>query len=189
MASLTNLLTASLLLLIVCIQGCTPTGAPAGTSSPSAVPSAPIAIPPGGLPDTGRAPASRAPLGPGAVVQEKEEARVTDFTIPLYPYGIRSRSGRIKGISPQEKEMFISTIELYSVDSIETIADYYVKSKKPLSRREFISDTGKGVILWDNSSGLPIPGPPNREGTSLVLSMDNKAGKTLLKYTNFKMAP
>jgi hypothetical protein len=175
------------LLLQGCVKNTMPPGGPVTAPSPSGSPIAQSPLP---LPDHQASRNNNPGKGTAdehSVAQEIEEAKVSDFSLPLYPGGFAARNGKIKGISPREKNMIISTIEMYSVDSVEMVVDYYTRREKKISLQKFVTDTGIGVLVSDKPSTISIPGQDCDEGTTLIVSRDNKTGKTTLRYTSFRL--
>jgi len=109
----------------------------------------------------------------------------SSFSIPLYPDATLISGKKAQGMTPQEKAMIQSTMEMYSLDSIDEIIRFYRASRKGLSIREFQTDRGRNVTISD----IPelVPQPFCSRATTLVLYRENKDGRTRMIYTGFRL--
>ncbi len=111
----------------------------------------------------------------------------SSFTIPLYPKATLISGRQARGMTPHEKVMIQSNMEMYSLDSIDEIIRFYRVRKKGLTIREFHTDRGRNVTISDFPELVPDPGPFCSRATTLVLYRGNKEGRTRMTYTGFKI--
>jgi len=110
---------------------------------------------------------------------------ISSFSIPLYPDATFISGKRAQGMTPQEKAMIQSIMEMYSLDSIDEIIHFYRASRKNLSITEFQTDRGRNVTISD----IPelVPHPFCTRMTTLVLYRENREGRTRMIYTGFRL--
>jgi len=109
------------------------------------------------------------------------------FSIPLYPKSMIISGRQTRGITPQEKETVQSTMDMYSLDSIDEIIRFYRSAGKGLTIREFQTDRGRNVTISDSPLLVPQSGGCSTRSTTLILYRDNKEGRTKMTYTGFRL--
>ena len=109
------------------------------------------------------------------------------FSIPLYPKSVMISGRQTRGITPQEKETVQSTMDMYSLDSIDEIIRFYRSAGKGLTIREFQTDRGRNVTISDSPLLVPQSGYCSTRATTLILYRDNKEGRTKMTYTGFRL--
>lgn len=128
-------------------------------------------------------------LGQSDMFPGSERASARDFSISLFSKGKIQKSGKAQGLSPQDRKISQSYLEMNTTEPIDEVIDYYVRRYRDLKIRELRTDTGRMVIISDYKSIMPFLDSRLKSGTTLTISRDeNKSDKpvyTKLVYSSF----
>jgi len=113
---------------------------------------------------------------------KESKACESDFPVPFYPGAHIQHSSKTKGLSPLDRDIMYSIVEMYTMDTLEDVLAHYYQYPVIRKRKEINTEEGRKIIFSDNEG---IPASPSRGRPGMTIVITGSPGRVTMVYTGF----